>query len=557
MGLYLNSKKPHNNYQEIVKSDYFVDKTGLLEELIPIVGPGEDASSDSLLSGQSNKYICVTRPRRFGKTIAANMVASYFGKGHDSHYIFDGLKISFNTSYEKHLNQHNVIAITFSEMPRNCYDYNQYIDRIQSRMLKDLVREFPQVQIDEEDALWDVFNNIYELEEVSKFIFVLDEWDFIFHRDFVSESDKNAYINFLSNLLKDQPYVELAYMTGILPIAKYSSGSELNMFFEYTMAAEKKFCEYFGFLESEVDEIYAQYLSKADAPKIEREELRMWYDGYHTMSGHRVYNPRSVVAALTNNNLGNYWTSSGPYDEIFYYIEKNIDDVRDEIALLVSGIAVPVKIREYAATSMELTTKEEIFSAMVVYGFLSSEDRKVSIPNKELMDKFEEMLRKESSLGYVHRLAKESDRMLKATLAGDTQEMVRILEYVHNTETPLLSYSNEVELTAVVNLIYLSARDFYRVEREDKAGVGYVDFIFYPKDRKADCIILELKVNHTAKEAISQVKKRKYALRFEGKLGERPEYEGRILAVGMAYDKESKKHSCKVEVLRERAVKAK
>ena len=125
MGLYLNSKKTHNNYQEIVKSDYFVDKTGLLEELIPIVGPGEDASSDSLLSGQSNKYICVTRPRRFGKTIAANMVAAYFGKGHDSQYIFDNLKISSNKLYKKHLNQHNVIAITFSEMPRNCHEYRQ------------------------------------------------------------------------------------------------------------------------------------------------------------------------------------------------------------------------------------------------------------------------------------------------------------------------------------------------------------------------------------------------------------------------------------------------
>lgn len=551
MGLYLNSRKPHNNYQEIVKSDYFVDKTGLLEELIPIVGPGEDAAFAGLLSGQNNKYICITRPRRFGKTIAANMVAAYFGKGYDSSNVFDGLKISSNKSYREHLNQHNVISITFSEMPRDCRDYAQYIDRIQNRMLKDLIREFPQAQIDEGDALWDAFNNIYELEKAVKFIFVLDEWDFIFHRDFVSDSDKNAYVNFLSNLLKDQPYVELAYMTGILPIAKYSSGSELNMFFEYTMAAEKRFCEYFGFLETEVDEVYTRYLSGTDMPKVTRKELRMWYDGYHTMSGQRVYNPRSVVAALTNNNLGNYWTSAGPYDEIFYYVEKNIDDVRDEIALLVSGFAVPAKIREYAATSMELTTKEEIFSAMVVYGFLSSEDGKVSVPNKELMDQFEEMLKKEPSLGYVHRLAKESDRMLKATLAGDTEEMSRILEYVHNTETPLLNYSNEAELTAVVNLIYLSARDSYRVEREDKAGVGYADFIFYPKDKKDDGIILELKIGHTPKEAIAQIKDRKYALNFSGKLGEKPEYEGRILAVGMAYDRKSKRHSCEVEVLRQ------
>ncbi len=551
MGLYLNSRKPHNNYQEVVKSDYFVDKTGLLEELIPIVGPGEDGNPAGLSTGQSNKYICITRPRRFGKTIAANMVAAYFGKGYDGHLTFDSLKISASKEYERHLNRHNVISITLNELPRNCHSYDQYINRIQERMLKDLIHEYPQIQIDGEDALWDAFNNIYELEENAKFIFVLDEWDFIFHRDFVTDRDKSSYIGFLSNLLKDQPYVELAYMTGILPIAKYSSGSELNMFFEYTMASEERFGGYFGFSETEVDGIFERYTAVTRKPRITREGLRTWYDGYHTMSGQKVYNPRSVVAALTNNNLGNYWTSSGPYDEIFYYVEKNIDDVRDEIALLVSGIAVPAKVREYAATSMELTTREEIFSAMVVYGFLSSENGRVVIPNRELMDKFEEMLMKEASLGYVHRLARESDRMLKATLAGNTDEMVRILEYVHDTETPLFSYSSEAELTAVVNLIYLSARDSYRIEREDKAGVGYVDFIFYPRCRKEDGIILELKVDHTPEEAIAQILERRYILRLMGKLGEEPACEGRILLVGMAFDRKSKKHSCKVEVLRE------
>ena len=186
---------------------------------------------------------------------------------------------------------------------------------------------------------------------------------------------------------------------------------------------------------------------------------------------------------------------------------------------------------------------------MVVYGFLTYENGKVMIPNKELMGKFSDMLRKESSLGYVYRLAKESDRMLRATLAGDTDTMSKILELAHDTEVPLLSYNNETELTAVVNLVFLSARDNYRVEREDKSGIGYVDFIFYPANKDADGIILELKVDHTPDEAIQQIKDKKYALRFKGKLGEEPKYTGRILAVGISYDRQQKKHSCKVEVL--------
>jgi hypothetical protein len=290
---------------------------------------------------------------------------------------------------------------------------------------------------------------------------------------------------------------------------------------------------------------------------ISREALRLWYDGYLTQTGIRLYNPRSVVGALSDNQLSNYWTSSGPYEEVFYYINYNVDAVRDAIALMVSGIAVPAKISEYAAVSMNLKTKDEILSAMTVYGFLTYNKGYVSIPNKELMDKFDEMLMKESSLGYVYHLARKSERMLAATLSGDTKTMVEILEYAHDTETPLLAYNSEIELTAIVNLVYLQARDSYRIEREDKAGIGYVDFIFYPElDKTADCIILELKVDHTAKEALQQIKDRKYILKFEGKLGEQPKYTGRVLGVGISYNKKSKVHECEVEVLREKIRKS-
>lgn len=362
MGFYLNSKKARSNYQEIVNSAYFVDKTLLLKELIPIAGQGNT-------TGQSNKYICITRPRRFGKTVMANMVTAYFVKGVDSRSLFDGLAISTCSGYKNHLNQHNVIFITLSEIPDNCQSYEQYISRIKKKLMSDLMRSYPDAEIDPSEPLWDAFNTVFELKEI-RFIFVLDEWDFLFHRDFAADRDKSAYISFLSTLLKDQPYVEMAYMTGILPITKYSSGSELNMFLEYTMASEEKYCEYFGFTEEETNWLYEKYLGLTENPRITREELGTWYDGYHTRSGRRLYNPRSVISALINNNLGNYWTSSGPYDEILYYIRKNVDDVRDDIAVMVSGGAVPVKIREYAASSMNLDTKEEIFSAMVVYGFL-------------------------------------------------------------------------------------------------------------------------------------------------------------------------------------------
>lgn len=341
------------------------------------------------------------------------------------------------------------ILLQIIRLPANCTSYRQYITRISRRILSDLKQAYPTVEIDEAEAVWDALNDILESEEEDvKFIFVLDEWDFIFHRDFVTDRDKAEYIDFLSNLLKDQPYVELAYMTGILPIAKYSSGSELNMFYEYTMASEERFSEYFGFTEEEVAMLFARYQSLTENQKITLDGLQEWYNGYHTKGGKRIYNPRSIVAALTNNNLGNYWTSSGPYDEIYYYIRHNTAAIRDDLALMVSKIPVHANIQEYAATSMNLTTRNEIFSAMAVYGFLSFENGYVRIPNRELMERFDDMLKKE-------------------------------------------------------------LRDYYRIEREDKAGIGYVDFIFYPETNPhADGIIPELKVGHTAAEALRQIKEK-------------------------------------------------
>ncbi len=557
MGVYLNSKSVYGLFRRDSEGMYFVDKTDILAQLVPLVDTELDPlEQPALHRGKGQKYVAVTRPRRFGKTVMANMISSYFGKGIDSSSLFNRLRVSKYDWYEKHLNKHNVIHIMFNEMPdANAVTYTEYIDMIKHTLLEDLTMAYPDINISRKDSLWRVLTKIYEYCAGEKFIFVLDEWDYIYHQDFVTDRDRESFTIFLSNLLKDKAYVEMVYMTGILPIAKYSSGSELNMFCEYTMVTEERYSEYFGFVDKEVDELYERYLMQEnEEQKVTREGLRVWYDGYHTKAGERVYNPRSVVLALENNNLGNYWTSAGPYDELFYYVGANVDQVKEDVGLLLSDIPVPAKVQEYAATSMELKTRDEIFSAMVVYGFLNYENGFVSIPNKELMDKFAEMAQKEASLGNVYRLARESGRMLAATKAGDVKTMTEILQFVHNTESPLTVYNNEAELASVLKLVYLSARDYYRIEREDKAGVGYVDFIFYPYQKNDDAIIIELKVNHTAKEAIQQIKDRHYAMRFAGKIGEKPEYTGRILAVGIAYHKDdaSKKHECEVEVLRER-----
>lgn len=383
MEMFLNSRAPYEAYRLVVEGKYFVDKTELLEELIPALGNTE-------------RFFCITRPRRFGKSVMANMIGAFFGKSADAMEIFEKLQISSKEvtqrlnfagcgNYRAYMNRYNVIYIDFSVEPRDCCSYRQYIDRIQDGLNLDLAESYPEYDIDKSCAVWDILTMIFQ-KTGDKFIFVMDEWDAVFHLPYVTEDEKQAYLRFLRSLLKGQVYVELAYMTGILPIAKYSDGSEMNMFLEYNMATSARFSEYFGFLNSEVDEIYSIYQRSVKNARITREELAGWYDGYHTAAGDRIYNPRSVVCALTDNQLRNYWTSSGTYDSIFGYIKDHVADMQDDLALLYSGEAIPADIQEYAAVSMQLSTKDEIYSAMVVYGLLTYEDGCVFIPNRELAE---------------------------------------------------------------------------------------------------------------------------------------------------------------------------
>ncbi len=537
MGYYLNGTQAFSVYESESRKPYFVDKTALLKELIPLVEQG-------------NNHICITRPRRFGKSVMAAMIGAFFGKGTDSSGIFDSLKIAQDSTfaYRQYMNQYDVIYINFIEAANESSSYEEFITTTKEILQEDLREAFPDVNFRKKGTAIQDLQKIYEHTQ-NKFILVFDEWDCIFHKTYTTDEDRRSFINWLAALTKDKGYIALSYMTGVLPIAKYSSGSTINNFDEYTMAVQPKFSEYFGFTDNEVDMLFERYQERESSPAITREDLRIWYDGYHTAGGERLYNPRSVVKALSNNCLASYWTSSGQYMEIAAYIANDRDDVKKDVALMVLGEAVPTNVEEYAATSMKLSTRNEILSAMVVYGFLNYENGKVHIPNKELMDEFAKTIRERENMGYINRLAMESDRMLQATLRGDTKTMEEILQFAHDTETPLLDYNDETELTAIVNLVYLAARDSHYVERENKAGAGYTDFIFYPERAGDDGLILELKVDDTPDAAIQQIKDRNYLLKFQGKMAEKKRHTGRVLLVGIAYNKKRKDHHCKVEII--------
>ncbi|MEE0616092.1 MAG: AAA family ATPase [Intestinibacter bartlettii] len=517
MGLYLNSDSILKKYTRLYKNEYFVDKSLIINQINKLIG-------------SFDVYLCVTRPRRFGKTSLINMLGAYYSKAADSSQIFDTLKISQANGYREHLNKYNVISISFNEIPDNLKTYDQYINNITNQVKKEVISEFNLTDIEESDSLKRVLQ-----KSKQQFIFLLDEWDYIFNNNLFEES-QDKFLEFLRNLLKDESYVELCYMTGVLPIKKYSSGSALNMFDEFTFLKDRKFGEYFGFTEDEVLDLCEQN-KYMDFKKLEE-----WYNGYTTARGIKIYNPRSVVKALKNDYCESYWTNTGAMDEVSQYLKYNVLEIRDDVIKMVSGQEIDITIdEEFRAGQGTPKTKEEIYSAMIVLGFLSYNDGYLKIPNKELMIEFEKALR-DKSFGYVSEIIENSRTMLKATVNKDTKTVEQILHDIHNSEIPILQYNDENSLSCVITLAYLSARDTYRVEREEKTGKGYADFTFHPRRKNDTAFIVELKKDEVPEVAINKIREKEYIQKFKA------ENEGKeVLAVAICYDSKKKEHYCKIE----------
>ncbi len=517
MAIYLNTNKPLENYKNLYRSKYFVDKSLLIEKLSEVIET-------------SDKYICVTRPRRFGKSSVADMVGAYYSKAVDSKEIFDTLNIGKTANYEEHLNKYNVISISFNKLSDRGNAYTDYIGMIKTSIINDIVEQYPEISPEKYFTISDMINDTND-----KFIFIFDEWDYIFTNN-LFEENQNDFLEFLRNLLKDQPYVSLAYMTGVLPIKKYSSGSALNMFDEFTFLKDRTFDEYFGFTEDEV-------IKLCDKNKnISFKELENWYNGYLTAKGIKVYNPRSVVKALQNNYCESYWTNTGSMDEVAEYLKYNTLEIRDDVIEMVSGGEIDIIIdEEFRAGQEKPRIKEEIYSAMIVLGFLSYSDGYLRIPNKELMKEFEKALR-DKAFGYVSEIIENSKIMLKATVKGDTKTVESILHGIHNSEIPILQYNDENSLSCVLTLAYLSARDTYRVEREEKTGKGYADFTFHPRRKNDVPFIVELKKDELPEVAINQVREKEYVEKLKGENEDK-----KVLAVAICYDSKSKEHRCKIE----------
>ncbi len=393
MAVCLNANAAYKDFQMLRNDKYFVDKSGIIEKVNERIRT-------------KNRFLCITKPRRFGKTSVLNMLGAYYGKAYPSDGIFHNLNIGKSEHYAEHLNQYNIISMSMNCIPEGGNTYADYMELIKGNIKDDIREAYPELGKQEFRSLPDLLAATGE-----EFIFVIDEWDYIFSHDLYREN-QGDYLEFLRHLLKDRPYVALAYMTGVLPVKKYSTGSALNMFDEYTMLNDSFFDEYFGFTETEVMNLCSKQ------SKLTMDEIAEWYNGYFAENVGRIYNPRSVVLALLNGKCRSYWTRTGKMDEVLFFLKYNIGEVRDDIVKMVNHTPVRIEIKkEYAAGQESPANRKEIYSAMIIYGLLSYYDGELGIPNKEIMIEFENAL-EDSEFGYVAELVRNSEETLNATLDG-------------------------------------------------------------------------------------------------------------------------------------------
>jgi hypothetical protein len=523
MGLYVN---PGNEeFDRATKSKIYVDKTGMISFI-----------NQNLNTEHQN--ICVSRPRRFGKSIAANMLVAYYSRGCNSKELFEKLKIAGDAGFEEHLNKYNVIHLNMQQFLGRTKTIDEMLELLTRKVTRELKREFSDVTYYEEDLV-SVIEEIYS-QTHSFFIFIIDEWDCIFRVKGNDTDAQKIYLNFLRDLLKNQPYCVLAYMTGILPIKKYGEHSALNMFDEYSMTNQRELAEFTGFTEQEVQELCPAY----DMPY---EKMKQWYDGYD-LKGIQIYNPRSVVMSLLGHDFDSYWTKTETYEALKKYIQMDMYNLKELVTKLIAGSSVAINPDKFQNDMTTFASADDVLTLLVHLGYLTYDfdTRTVHIPNQEVQKEFINCI-EDGGWEPVMNAIRKSEELLNATISGDEDTVARIIEHVHQENTSILAYNDENSLACVISLAYYSAKKNYVIYRELVGGKGFADLVFIPrKTTQAPAIVVELKRNQTADAAIDQIKRKEYVQSLK-------DYRGEVLLVGINYESKDsdgenyKKHFCKIE----------
>ena len=522
MGIYIN--KGNTAFQRIRRSEY-IDKSGLIAVV-----------NKTLFTEQC--FSCVTRCRRFGKSMAAKMLAAYYDRSCDSRSLFSDLQIANDPSFEEHLNKYPVIYLDMTTFVTR-FKNERVIWHIQDELKTDIQTVYPQVALKDGDDLMAFLQRIHA-ETGDSFICIIDEWDAIC-REFESQPEvMDEYLNLLRRMFKDVSGVEVfagVYMTGILPIKKYKTQSALNNFEEYSMMSPGSMASYFGFTKEEVRQLAAKH-------GMDFDELEKWYDGYQIGPQPSMFNPNSVMMAIRNQWCDNYWSKTGATDAISPYINMNYDGLKDDIIRMLAGERCEVDPVGFKNDLSQINNRDDVLTVLIHLGYLAYDRREKEcyVPNREVSGELVNAVR-ENNWKVVSDAILKSKQLLNDTLAQNSNAVASAIEAAHSENTSILSYNDENSMACVLSIAYYYAHGDYIFHREYASGKGYADLVLMPrKNVDSPAIVIELKYGHNAEEAITQIKERRYWEKVDG-------HADNILLVGICYDRENKTHDCTIEPL--------
>ena len=520
MGAYINIG---NAGFRRARNGEYVDKSGLI------------AVVNRTLNTERS-FSCVTRSRRFGKSMAARMLCAYYDKSCDSRELFEDLEIASHPDFEKHLNKYPVIFLDISDFVTR-FDGEVIVDKMDAELRKDVASACPDIPVQEDDDLMSYLVRIVAATG-QPFIFIIDEWDAICREFEPGTRAMDNYVNWLRRLFKGGQSSQVfagVYLTGILPVKKYNTQSALNNFAEYSMVEPRSMARYFGFTKEEVRTLAAKY-------GMDFNEMEKWYDGYQIGDEPSIFNPNSVMQAVDAGRCRSFWAATGAFDAVSAYIRMNYEGLKDDIISMLAGGRCKVNPTKFGNDMRDIHSKDDVFTVLIHLGYLSYNWRRDEcyIPNKEVAGEMVNAVEANNWKPVVDALA-QSERLLRATLEGDEEAVARGVELAHDDNTSILSYNDENSLSCVLSIAYYYARNDYVLHRELASGKGFADIVLIPrKNVDSPAIVIELKVNKDADAAIDQIRRKQYPAKVA-------EYADNLLLVGISYDRDAKQHRCRIE----------
>ena len=505
---------------ESIKNSNFIDKSGLLNVL-----------NNSI--GTENKFLCISRPRRFGKSVAAKMAYAYYDRSCNSEELFEGLEITKSPDYKTHLNKYPTIYIDwnrFANIPKN-----EILKVAQKRFVADLKKSYP--FLEEQTSFVDALSEINE-KTGDRFILIIDEWDMLV-RD-VEQDVQDEYVNFLRAMFKSNNANKLfllVYMTGILPIIKIKTQSALNNFVEYSVVDPGNTAKYYGFTEQEV----ATLCKEND---MDFELMKHAYDGYIIGSEKSIFNPFSVMQSILKRSYNSFWTKTASFMAIETYLHIDADDVRTKIIEMMNGESVTVKVSSFRNDMKNINSSDDVLTLLVHLGYLSydSETQSVTIPNTEVSEEFENAVGV-AGWGELSKAVNSSLSLLNDTINLKKDKIARAFDDYHFEASSILEFNDENSMRCAIILAYYAAKPFYNIFHELPTGKGFADIVFVPlPNSQRPAIVVELKYDQSADTAISQIKRKNYPASLKG-------FSKRIILCGINYNKSTSKHEVEMEVI--------